>query len=47
VGRARIFGDFSDPDSKVSELVRNNKVSVLRSDLGTKPQVYYIGDLDE
>jgi tetrathionate reductase subunit B len=47
VGRARIFGDFNDPDSEVSELIRTNKTKVLKSELGTDPQVYYIGDFQE
>ena len=47
VGRARIFGDFNDPDSEVSELIRTNKTKVLKSELGTDPQVYYIGNFQE
>lgn len=43
VGRARIFGDFNDPNSEVSQLIRDNIVEVLKPELGTKPQVYYIG----
>lgn len=42
IGRARIFGDLNDPDSKVSHLLATAPVTVLRQDMGTKPNVYYI-----
>ncbi|MBI5438425.1 MAG: 4Fe-4S dicluster domain-containing protein [Nitrosomonadales bacterium] len=44
--RAMIFGDLNDPESEVSLLLKKENVSVLRPDMGTAPQVYYIG-LDE
>jgi Fe-S-cluster-containing dehydrogenase component len=47
ISGARTFGDFNDPDSKVSKLLKANKVSVLKPELGTKPLVYYIGDVNE
>jgi tetrathionate reductase subunit B len=40
---ARIFGDSNDPDSKASKLLKANTVGVLDPELGTRPQVYYIG----
>jgi tetrathionate reductase subunit B len=42
VGGARIFGDLSDPDSEISRLIARNRVTVLRSAMGTFPNVYYI-----
>lgn len=43
IGGARIFGDLSDPDSTISRMVVSNPVTVLRREMGTKPNVYYIG----
>ena len=46
VGGARIFGDLNDPESTVSRLLKEHEVSVLRPEMHTAPNVYYIG-LDE
>ena len=43
IGGARIFGDFSDLESEVSKLIAENQVTVLRREMGTFPNVYYIG----
>ena len=43
VGGARIFGDLADQESKISALVAKNQVTVLRREMGTFPNVYYIG----
>lgn len=42
VGGARIFGDLGDADSNVSKLIAKNRVTVLRREMGTQPNVYYI-----
>lgn len=47
INGARVFGDVNDPDSDVSKLMRANKVSVLKAELGTEPLVYYVGDVNE
>jgi Fe-S-cluster-containing dehydrogenase component len=39
---ARFFGDLNDPNSKVSQLLREHPTMRLREDLGTSPRVYYI-----
>jgi Fe-S-cluster-containing dehydrogenase component len=40
---ARVFGDLADPDSPIQAVVGAPGVSLLRPDLGTKPQVFYVG----
>lgn len=42
VGRARIFGDLNDPKSEISKVLNANRVTVLRPEMGTKPNVFYI-----
>ena len=41
-GRARTFGDLDDPDSEVSQLLREREYKQLLPDEGTKPSVYYL-----
>lgn len=45
--RALIFGDLNDPESEVHRLVNTHTTQVLKEEMGTKPQVYYIGGLDD
>jgi Fe-S-cluster-containing dehydrogenase component len=39
----RIFGDRMDPESPVSQFIRNNKVNVLQPAMGNYPNVFYKG----
>jgi tetrathionate reductase subunit B len=43
VGRARVFGDLLDPLSEVSQLLAHYPDEVRKPEMGTKPQVFYIG----
>ncbi|MHB1654287.1 MAG: 4Fe-4S dicluster domain-containing protein [Desulfitobacteriaceae bacterium] len=43
---ARKFGNLKDPSSEVVALKKKARTRVLKPDMGTKPNVYYI-DLDE
>ncbi|AKH21964.1 sulfate reduction electron transfer complex DsrMKJOP subunit DsrO [Sedimenticola thiotaurini] len=43
VGGARIFGNIRDPHSEVSQLLSRFQTKGLKPELGTSPQVYYIG----
>lgn len=36
------FGDFNDPDSDVSRLIRSNNVIRLKEELGAEPNLYYL-----
>lgn len=40
--QARIFGDLKDPQSNVSQLLKQYSATVLKPDAGTRPNVYYI-----
>lgn len=41
--QARIFGDQDDPDSKISRVLRSQKSFRLKEEIGTKPNVHYVG----
>jgi tetrathionate reductase subunit B len=40
---ARVFGDLNDPHSDISSFLRENRVNVLKPQMGTHPNVYYVG----
>jgi tetrathionate reductase subunit B len=40
---ARIVGDLSDPNSEISRAMADQPVQTLAPELGTQPNVYYIG----
>lgn len=41
-GHAIFFGDFNDPESEVSRLIRERQPVRLKEELGTQPNVYYL-----
>jgi molybdopterin-containing oxidoreductase family iron-sulfur binding subunit len=41
-GHAIFFGDFNDPGSDVSRLLRERQAIRLKEELGTEPNVYYL-----
>jgi len=43
---ARQMGNLKDHNDPVTQIIMTQRVSILKSEYGTKPQVYYIG-LDE
>ncbi len=40
---ARIIGDLNDPESEVSRIIGENRVAVLKPEIGNEPRVYYLG----
>lgn len=40
--RARFFGDLNDPNSQVSQLIKQKGGYQLKPELGTNPSVYYL-----
>ena len=42
IANALHFGDFDDPNSSVSRMVRENSVARMSEELGTDPFLYYI-----
>lgn len=43
IGGARVFGDLDDPNSKISKEIVKRRAQPLRTDLGTKPKIYFAG----
>ncbi|MYH38831.1 MAG: hypothetical protein F4160_18750 [Rhodospirillaceae bacterium] len=42
IASAITFGDYNDPDSNVSQLVRDNPAFQMHEELGTDPQIKYL-----
>lgn len=41
--QARVFGDLKDPESPVRRLLGEQRLQVLKPEVGTKPKVFYKG----
>jgi molybdopterin-containing oxidoreductase family iron-sulfur binding subunit len=42
LGRARHFGDLSDPESEVAKLITSRPHKQIKPEEGTNPSVYYL-----
>ena len=42
MSKALIFGDVDDPKSEIFNILATVPTSVIKSELGTKPKVFYI-----
>jgi phenylacetyl-CoA:acceptor oxidoreductase subunit 1 len=40
--KTRVFGDLDNPDSEVSQLVREKRATAFHDEHGTGPSIYYI-----
>jgi Fe-S-cluster-containing dehydrogenase component len=40
---ARKIGDLKDPESEVSRIVREERIAVLKPEIGNEPRAYYLG----
>jgi tetrathionate reductase subunit B len=38
-----MFGDLNDPESSIAKSLTVNAVQVIKAELGTRPQTFYIG----
>lgn len=41
--QARKFGDLKDPNDEIHKIIEENRIQVLKPEMGTKPKVFYIG----
>ncbi len=41
--QARKFGDLMDPEDEVRKIIEEERIQVLKPEMGTKPKVYYLG----
>jgi len=40
---ARVYGNLNDPESRIRKILHERRYSLLKPDLGTNPECYYIG----
>ncbi len=41
---ARVFGNITDPDSEVAQIIKDKRIYVLKEEVGTQPRFYYFFD---